>query len=473
MAGVVVAAVLLSVSAVAFAGREADLPGRIDAALSDPVLKHGIQGIVIRSLKDGRVLYEKNADTALLPASNLKLLVSATALDKLGPDFRFTTAAYTTAAPAGGTLKGDVVLVGKGDPVFDISDLQAMVDKLKQSGVAKLDGNVVVDDSRFDDIPFGWGWAWDDQSYYYAAQVSALNLNENVVDVSVRPALQVGGRPSVRLDPPTSYMVTRNESVTTEAGAEKALAVERARGRNTIIVKGTVPIDYKPTSAEESITMEDPALFTGRTFVEMARRAGIEVTGQEVRGKLPDGATLLASHDSPPLSELLARLNKPSDNLIAECLLKTLSAEANGKGTTAGGVRIELAFMEKAGLDMTALGIIDGSGLSRQNVISSRNLMTLLEHMYRHKHSRVFIDSLPVAAVDGTLKRRMAGTAAEGNVRAKTGYLNRVSTVSGYVTTKAGEPLVFSIVMNNHLCRNKEATAVQDSILVALAELDR
>jgi D-alanyl-D-alanine carboxypeptidase/D-alanyl-D-alanine-endopeptidase (penicillin-binding protein 4) len=445
----------------------------IEAALADPVLAHGIQGVLIESLKDGRVLYEKNGDLALVPASNFKLLVSATALDFLGPDQCIRTSLYTSGdRKPDSHLKGDVILVGEGDPVFKYDQLQALVAKFKKLGVKVVEGNVVGDDTWFDDIRLGWGWAWDDEPYYYSAQISALNLNENVVDVWVRPGKKVGDPALVKVTPPTSYMIVRNECTTGEAGSEKDLLVDRIRGRNTIRVTGKVPLDYKPESAEEAITMDEPTLYTCQTLIEMLRREGITVNGQAVRGKKPDGAELVAVNTSPPVSELLAMMNKPSDNMIAECLLKTLGAQFKGKGSTAAGGEVELEFLKKVGADPSAVGIMDGSGLSRMDLISPRNMVALLKYMYRHKYAKFYMDSLPVAGVDGTLQNRMKDTAAQGNVKAKTGYVSRVSTVSGYVTTKAGEPLVFSIMMNNHLCRNKEATAVQDKILEVLVNIE-
>lgn len=452
--------------------QDTPLARTIDRALADPALAHGIQGVLVHSLNDGRVLYEKNKDLVFIPASNFKLITSASALDVLGRDYKFQTSLYASGEQRpDGVLKGDVILVGRGDPLFKYEHLEAMAAGIKERGIKFVEGNVVGDDAWFDGVRLGWGWSWDDEPYYYAAQISALNLNKNVVDVWVRPGRKVGARALVRVTPPTSYMTVRNECATSAAGSKKSVFVDRIRGRNVIRVTGSVPLDYKSEGPEEAITMEEPTLFAAQTLAEILYRNGIEVKGRPVRGKKPEDAKLLAVHKSPAMSEILALLNKPSDNLIAEVLLKTLGAEVKGKGSAAAGEGVELDFLKKVGLDMTAVNITDGSGLSRHNYISPQNLVTLLEYMYRHKHSKVYLDSLPIAGVDGTLRRRMKETAAEGNARAKTGYVSRVSTLSGFVTTKAGEPLVFSIMMNNHLCRNTEAKAVQDKIIAALANL--
>lgn len=459
-------------SALASQWPDASLANTIEQALAEPALEHGIQGVLIESLNDGRVLYERNSNLVFMPASNMKLIVSAAALDLLGPDHRIPTSLYISGRlTSEGVLEGDVIVVGRGDPVFKREHLQEMAAKIKSMGIKVIEGNIVGDDTWFDGQRLGWGWSWDNEPYYYSAQISALNLDENVVDVWVRPGKKVGDPARVEVIPPTAYMTVRNKCKTVEAGSTKSPFVDRVRGKNVIRVTGAVPIDYEPESAEEAITMEEPTLFACNTLIEMLQCEGIKVKGRPVREKKPDGAKFVMVHHSPPISEMLTLLNKPSDNLIAECLLKYLGARLKGKGTVAAGEEVELDFLKKIGADPTAINIADGSGLSRLDYVSPSNIVTLLKYMYRHKHSKIYIDSLPIAGVDGTLRKRLKETAAEGNVRAKTGYISRVRSLSGFVTTKAGEPLVFSILMNNHLCPSSEASAVQDRIVVALANL--
>lgn len=449
------------------------LASMFDSYLADPALAHGMQGVLVESLKDGRCLYEKDSDLVLLPASNLKLVVSSTALDRLGPDFHIKTSVYTSGKRASdGTLKGDIILVGGGDPVFMHEHLQEMADRIRQMGIKKVDGSIVGDDSLFDDMRLGLGWAWDYESYDYAAQISALNLDENAVKVWVYPGNKAGSPAVVKVTPFTGYVVVKNECRTSDAKTEKSVDVERIRGRNTIRVTGTIPVGYKSAKEEESITVEDPTMYACQTLKEMLRRSGIMVKGNPVHGVKPNDAVPVMSHDSPPLSDILALLNKPSDNLIAECLIKQLGVQFKGKGSTSAGREVELDFLKEIGADMTGVSITDGSGLSRMNYISSRNIAAILRYMYNHKYSKVFIDSLPIAGVDGTLKRRLKGTAAEGIVKAKTGYLSCVSSVSGYAVSKSGEPLLFTVMMNNHQCTNKEATAIQDRMIEALVNLD-
>ncbi len=457
------------------ASTEPEVAQAIDQALTDPALAHGLAGVVVRSLKDGRTIYEKNRDLVFIPASNFKLLVSATSLDKFGPNYRFKTELYTSGErTSDGVLKGDVILVGRGNAVLKPGELQQMADQIK--GIKVIEGNIIGDDTWFDDVRLGWGWNWDDEPYYYSAQLSALCLNKNVVDVYVRPGVKEGAKTTVWITPATAYMTVQNDSTTGKADSKKTISVDRIRGRNVIHVTGSVPLapnlaEGKPESPEEAITMEEPTLFAATVLKEMLQRADIVVKGKAVRGAKPEGAEMVAFHQSVPMSEMLLLLNKPSDNLIAETLLKALGAEFNGRGSSAKGAEVEMEFLKKAGLDMTALSIIDGSGLARMNYVSPSNLATLLAYMYRHKDGKLYMDSLPIAGVDGTLRSRMKGTAAAGNCKAKTGYISRVRTLSGYVTTKAGEPLAFSIMMNHHLCSSTEVNAVQDKIVTALAEM--
>lgn len=456
----------------AVAGTEAETVRTIDQALADPALVHGLQGVVVKSLKDGRTIYKKNDDLVFVPASNFKLLVSAASLDRLGPDYRFRTELCTSGERTPeGVLKGDVILVGRGNPIFKPDELQLMASKLKDAGIRTIEGNIVGDDTWFDAVRLGWGWNWDDEPYYYSAQLSALCLNKNVVDVYVRPGVREGAKPTVRVAPATSYMTVQNDAVTTKAGTDKTISVDRLRGRNVIRVTGNIPLGHKSDGSEEAVTVEEPGLFAVTILKEMLQRDGIEVKGNAVRGRKPQNAELVAYHQSVAMREMLSLLNKPSDNLIAETLLKTLGAELKGRGSSSRGADVEMEFLKEAGLDMTAISIVDGSGLARMNYISPHNVVTLLTHMYRHKNSKIYIDSLPVAGVDGTLRNRMKGTAAAGNCRAKTGYISRVRSLSGYVTTKAGEPLAFSILMNHHLCSSAEVNVIQDKIVTALAEM--
>lgn len=457
----------------AAAAQAADtLQTRIDTILADTNLSNGIQGVLVKSLKTGSVLYERNSHLAMIPASNQKLLVSATVLDQLGPDYTLKTELYASGkVNAKGVLEGDIVLKGGGDPTLATADLERFVAQLKSRGIRKVTGGVIVDDTLFDTQRLGWGWSWDNLPYYYSAEISALNLDRNVAQVYVSPGEKDGARAVAWVKPAADYMAIDCTATTDAAGSEKSISVWRKLGTNTITVSGSIPLGSKAESPETAVTVQEPALYTGHVLRTLMARQGMQVIGGVSSGKLPQGAELVYSHASRPISEMVALLNKPSDNLIAEVLLKALGAADTGKGSADSGAEVEKRFFERIGMDLTALKIVDGSGLSRLNYVSPRNLVALLTHMWGHKDSGVFVGSLPIAGVDGTLRNRMKGTAAEKNVKAKTGYIGRVSSLSGYVSTSSGEPLVFSIMMNHHLCANAPATAAQNAICQLLAEL--
>lgn len=442
----------------------------IDSALADPGLNHSGRGVLIKSLDTGKTIYSRNSDILMVPASNFKLIVSSAALDTLGPDYTMNTYLFATSKPGvDGVLKGDLVLVGKGNPVLSFDNLQTMADKVKAMGIKSVEGRVIGDDTWFDDIRLGEGWDWDSQNYYYSAQVAALSASENYVDVYVRPGAKIGDAPSVKTIPATSYVTIQNTCTTGAAGTSRNVVVDRLPGQNIIRVTGNIPSDDKQESPAESITVEDPAMFACYTLKDMLQRDGIEVKGELAHGKLPEGCELITTIASPPMSEMIKLLLKPSDNLIAECLLKTLGAESKGKGTVDNGRDVELAFLKKAGADPFSIGIADGSGLSRKNCVSPKNLTAVLTYMYKQKNSNIYIAALPIAGVDGTLRNRMKGTPAQGNVRAKTGYVMRVTCLSGFVKTKANENLVFSIMLNNYLGEQQQAKDAEDRIMAALA----
>lgn len=450
----------------------ADLKGDIDALLQHPALAHNLTGILVASLKDGRNLYERNADIMLIPASNQKLLTSAAALHWLGADYRFATRLWITGeVSADGTLYGDLILQGSGDPTLLLKDIEAMAEAVEKAGIRRIEGYLLYDESYFDGIRRGWDWAWDDEPYYYSPCLSAICVERNAVTLFVSPGAKVGDLPQIRLFPPTAYLLVRNEATTSPAGTPSTIGITREHARNIAVVRGQIPIDARPDSARQSLSVEEPPRYALWLLREALEKRGITT---RYRTALPDrvteGARLIHTHTSPPLREILPLLNKPSDNLIAECLMRTLGMKVYREGSAASGVRAMLEFLKQTGLDLAALNIVDGSGLSRLNQVSARNLVTLLRYMASQAQGKIFIDSLPVAGVDGTLRNRMVNTPAQGKVRAKTGSLGRVSTLSGYLTTQAGEELVFAILMNNHNGSSVEARRIQDNILLRLMQ---
>lgn len=463
--------IVLLLLALAGRAQSETLTERIDALLKDPALKCGIQGVMVKSLKTDATLYEHNADILLTPASNQKLLVSAAVLEKLGPDFTYKTEIYARGKIEKGVLNGDLILKGGGDPVLLTDDLTDLSKQIRAAGITRVKGDILADDSMFDDQRLGWGWSWDGLPYYYSAEISALNLNRNTVAVWVHPASKVGEPAEIKLVPEQDYITVENSTVTGAEGSKKTIWIDRPLGQNAIQVGGSIALGAEVTRREAPVTISEPQLYAGCVLAAELDKQGIDVTGSVKSGKLPGNAKLVGTHTSPPISEIVRLLNKPSDNLVAEVLLKTLGAVENGKGSSSSGASVEKEVLKSCGLDTSALSIVDGSGLSKHNCITPRNLVTLLTYMHSSKHAKIFIDSLPIAGVDGTLAYRMRNTPAEKNVKAKTGTLAKVVSLSGYVSTKSGEPLAFAIMFNNQLCPKSSATAVEDKIAIALAEL--
>ncbi len=463
------------------AGRGSDpaLARAIDAALNVPALAMGFQGVLIQSLTDGSTLYERNADPVFLPASNNKLLTSAATLAILGPNYVYRTRLFRTGPITRvGTLQGELVLRGAGDPLLSPRDLDEIARQVARAGIRRVTGGVRFDDSLFDRQRLGEGWSWDDEPYYYSAQISALNLNENLVSVQVLPGRRVGEHARVLIGPTDKYTALVNTALTGPPKSKPSLVIGRVRGRNILTVSGSLPIDVAAKDNRSvGVTIENPSRFAAFVLAERLRRQGVAIAGGVREGApISPEAPVVAEHVSVPLSALLRRLNKPSDNLIAECLLKTVGAACRGQGTGGAdgtGAQAARDWLARIGLDVSRLRMADGSGLSRRNYVSPRNLVRLLVYLHTLPTFPIFYNSLPIAGADGTLRRRLRGTAAAGNCHAKTGSLAHVSSLSGYVTTRDGEMLAFSILMNNHLAPNRDCAAVQDKIVALLASYSR
>ena len=415
-----------------------------------------------------------------MPASNMKIVTLAAAAERLGWDYTFETRAYATGSIAGGVLQGDLVAVGSGDPSLAIGDGSAgrlfdeWADRLKQLGVGAISGRIVGDDNAFEDETLGFGWSWDDLPDDYAAGVGALQLNENAVRVTVTPGPTAGDQAGITVDPPDSGLVVENRVATGASGSSTTIVTRRLPGNARLEVAGSIPVGSSPTS--RVVSVDNPTLFFARALRRALIARGIDVRGEAVDAddipgwRSPTGSPML--HQSPPLSTLAVRLMKESQNQYAETFLKALSA---GTPATAVSGRAEAQkIFSTWGIGTDGLIQRDGSGLSRYNYVTADALVTILSHVYRDARLRgPFEASLPIAGRDGSLANRMKGTAAEGNVRAKTGSMSNVRTLSGYATSADGEPLVFSILANNFETPADVVIGATDSIVVRLVRFQR
>lgn len=460
------------------ASSRADLTATIDRALASEALDGSGAAILIVSLDHGDTLYRREADRLFTPASNRKLFTAASALHHLGPEYRFHTALLATGPIDGDTLRGDLVLVGRGDPDLVTEDLAALADTLVNCGVRVVSGDVRADASWFDEIEWGSGWMWDDGPYWEFAYFSALTLNDNAVEVRVVPGERVGDPVRVSIDPPTEYVAVGVAATTATIGAEPTLSIDRSwtPPENIIHVTGDVPADADSVIAVR--TVEDPALYAVTVLSELLDARGVVIQG-EVRHQPLIGAPAdtIAMHTSGPLAESLGNMLKESDNLTAEQLVKVVGAEVEGPpGSHEAGLAAERVFLAEAvGIDTLDLNLADGSGVSRYNLGTARQTIRLLSYMANREEalSRPWMDALPVAGRDGTLESRMVGTAADGRARAKTGTLSGVSALSGYVPGAVGERFAFSMVMEFFTGPAGPRRAIQDSIVAALARFRR
>jgi|SRR5579875_38242 len=456
---------------------DSTLTQTISAILDDPVFHTAFEGVFIQRLKDQHVLYERNADRVFLPASNNKILTSLAALSELGADYTY----HTTLLAAGhltrdGVLHGNLIIRGSGDPTLTDKELQEMAQEARKHGLRRVLGTLLYDDSLFDKQWLGVVWAWDDEPYYYSAEISALNVDGNLITVHLMPGRKVGAPVRVETSPITNYLRMENQAVTGPPKSQNTLFCTRLEGRNTLLITGQLPIDIKPSDEPTlRLTILDPARYTATILLKELQDAGVHFDHTRILEipQEPDNAVPLVDHESAPLATILHLMNKPSNNLIAECLLKTVGAKATGKGTggvDGSAVQTARKIFQKAGLIMDEVRQADGSGLSRINFVSPRDLVIALSFLAKQPYFGVFYDSLPIAGVDGSLYYRMKETPAAGNCHAKTGYVSQVNTLSGYVMDKDGDTIVFSIMFNNCLAPYSACTSAQDRIVEALAD---
>lgn len=434
-------------------------------SLQQPGLSPQNTGVRIVSARSGETILAQNAETALMPASNMKVITSAAALSLLKPEFRFKTHLLTDGRLQGETLQGNLYLKGFGDPVLTDERLQQLVQELRFQGISSISGNLIADDSFFDAMRVGRGWKSTYGAASYSAQISALSLNLNTVEVRVRPT-QVGRPAVVSLKPENTFFEVINKTSTSGGRTRLHIARQLVNGRNQVVVSGNLYV--RGRTEIETINLDNPTLYVGNVAQSLLRKEGITLQGQVQAGVTPGHASLLAVTESPPLREVVSELNKNSVNLIAENLLKFMGANFVGApGSSEKGAKVVMERFLKAqvGLPRTDhLVMADGSGLSPLNRMTADTLTRVLQHMFMQYDVSVdFIASLPISGVDGTLRKRMNTAELKRRVRAKTGFINNVSALSGYIYTEKNEVLIFSYLMN-HYSNFYAATSTQDRL---------
>ena len=448
----------------------AALQGRLSNHVAQARFAAAMLGIEVGSLENGRTYFEHNARKLLKPASNNKLYTGALALDRLGPEFRIQTSLLAAGRPDGeGVLRGDLIVYGRGDPSFSArfrdgsyDDLLGpLAEKLVAAGVKRIEGDLVGDESFFSGPPIGAAWTWDDLQSYYGAEVSALTVQDNVVDLVFRPG-RIGSPARMTMLPAVMPLVFSNRTETFASRTNAGITLYRPIGENVVYVSGR--IGTNSSSISDSVSVHQPARWFLTLLREALHKRGVKVGGElravnwlerQVAPLDLKSLVELGSVQSPPLGEIVPRMMKPSQNLYAQLLLLLVARQAETKrgasANTEDAGLVELQkFLGEAGVRRGEALIEEGSGLSRGALVTAHATTTLLRYMDKHRHAGAFRDSLPIAGVDGTLKNRFKNTAAAGNLRAKTGTLRYVNTLSGYVTNRSGDRLVFSILLNNY-----------------------
>jgi D-alanyl-D-alanine carboxypeptidase/D-alanyl-D-alanine-endopeptidase (penicillin-binding protein 4) len=457
----------------------------LETILRDPALDSAHVGVVIDSLTTGQRIFGYNAGKRFVPASNMKLFTTAAALLALSPDFRYETRLFTDGPVTSGVLHGDIIIEGSGDPTisgyFNGGDVlhvfRQWAKKLREMGVKEIRGDLVIDNSAFLGQPHGTGWDIDTTSCFSAPR-DAFTFNNNCIQLDISPAARSGNGARMVMEPATEYVRLANGLTgRTDAGRD-IINLEYTTPRTLSITGSTLPGNPMIT---RYVAVNHPAYFGGFVFNETLEAAGIVMKGEILCARnCPKTVNIsersnredwkpVDTYRSPPLTEVIKVVNKLSNNLYAELLLLAVGRTTTGASRTDGSAASALAALQNAGIDTSAVTMVDGSGLSRHNLVTPDSVAQLLKTMARGPCASYFFDSLPVMSVDGTLSNRLKGSHGADRIRAKTGALTHVRSLSGYVTTRGGEILVFSILSNNHATR-LAVDAVSDRIILKLLD---
>jgi D-alanyl-D-alanine carboxypeptidase/D-alanyl-D-alanine-endopeptidase (penicillin-binding protein 4) len=451
-----------------------------------PIMARGFWGVDIRSLDTGERLFDLNAGKLMMPASNMKILTVAAAAETLGWDFRFTTTLETYAAVENGVLQGDVFIRSNGDPTINTRAGRAeavfteWAHALRAAGIREIAGRVIGDDQAFDDEGIGPGWSWDYLEAGYAAPSGALQFNENTAPLTITAGSSAGEAAIVQLPAGTGLTIV-SRATTGAAGSEEGITFARRIDGAVIEVSGSIPLGGGPI--RRNVAVANPTLYLAQSLKDALAARGIAVMRDaadfdDVAAEFIPSAgvdrRVLATAESPPLREIATVLMKVSQNLYAETFVKALGASRNGLGTMRGGRAVVRRTLGSWGIPDDSYVNADGSGLSRYNYVAPNMVTAVLERMYRDpKHKEAFIATLPIAGKDGTIATRMRRSRAEGNAVAKTGSIANVRSLSGFVRTRDGEMLVFSILANDFVVSAATVTWIADLAVEILSNFTR
>ena len=452
----------------------------LDLLIDRPGHLYGIWGVAVQSLTRNDRLYERHPRTLIVPASTMKVVTLAAASEAVGWDYRFHTRFLSTGAIEGGVLRGDLVIVGSGDPSVlgrpDANTVLPWVDALRARGVTRVDGRIIGDDDDVEEPRPGFAWSWEDMGYAYGAIPGALNVGENVATLLVSPGSAEGLPAIVEASRDAAATPVVNDVTTSRPDATRFVWPELRPGDPVLSIHGTIPAGSTP--AELRAAVGNPTLWFARKVRDDVLKAGIDVSGPAIDGDDlvvkhdRATATLVHVHASPPLAVIAGPLLKESINLYAESVLWLATGPA-GPRATGAALDAARARLESWGIPKEGIQIVDGSGLSRRDVVTADTLVAILRRFHDPIGESPWMQAFPIAGRDGSLENRMKGTPAEGNAIAKTGSMSNIRTLAGYVKTADGEPLAFAILANNFEGPGSGVTATMDAVVARLASFRR
>ena len=451
----------------------------------------GEWGILIADANTGQVLFEQNADRYFVPASNMKLFTTALALATLGPDYRFRTTLESLVEPAAdGKIAGPLYLVGRGDPnlsnrkfPFDLKEefigpservIVELANAMAAKGVKEISGDIVGDDSYFPRDRYPNGWEIDDMVWEYGAAISAIVLDDNTVQLTLTPGDKAGDRVDAVVAPTAPEFTVDNQVITSAAGVKPDLTLKREPGSNVVTLLGTLPA--KSNQRKLTLAIQEPGLHAAAMLKRLLEDRGIKVSGTVRQLSMPPGPpegekrVVLAEHLSIPLRQSVKLVNKISQNLHTEMLLRTAARQNGVWNTPEDLANFAASFYSIAGIPPGDVVQTDGSGLSRHDLVTPRAVVALLLYVQKQPWFGAYFESLPVAGIDGTLEDRMKNSIAVGRLHAKTGSVEHVRTRSGYADLPSGRRLVFSFLSNNMGSKSHEATDALDALSIAMIE---
>lgn len=445
--------------------------------LQDERLSGALAGVSIRSAERGDILFEHLGSVRLRPASNMKLVTAAAALDLLGPDYRFQTTLYYDGVVNNGVLAGNIYVKGGGDPALKTKDIEKLAAALADMGIHSVLGNIVGDESRYDSIRYSVDLPWSDESEGYGAAISALSVapddysDPGTVLITVKPGKNAGDSVLLDVTPDTSYMKIVNSALTCKEEEEPSIKAVREHGGSRVDVTGCLPADGE--TEELRVAVWEPGMYTVHLLKENMAALGISFgpVSSLTTGYVPANARPVAEVQSEPLCRILRPFLKNSNNTIGEMLVKEMGAVTSGEGSWEEGIKAMESRLHALGLEPGRTIIRDGSGISHVTAIPSNELTSLLFSVQKKPWFPHFLQALPVAgekerSEGGTLRFRLTGSG--GRIAAKTGTLTSVSSLSGYIRTKGGHLYIFSILMNNFTCEEEEMENLIDEMIQAL-----